>query len=200
MPSHKNDKKIIDEQTSDEQLMSAFSQTRTANKQKAFELLYQRHKGPLFRFMKKSINNEQDCNELFQELWFRVINHKHQFDSKQKFTTWLYTIARRLLIDQFRKMGRQAETEQYHESSEHELSVLNIKQPENEFEAKLMARELNHAINLLPFNQKQIFVMKHESNLTIKEIASIVSQPTERTKSQYRYAAQKVKLAMERLQ
>ncbi len=74
----------------------------------------------------------------------------------------------------------------------------DLKQPENEFEARQMAKELNHAITLLPPSQRLTFIMKHESGLSIKEIAQITAQPAEQTKSQYRYAVQKIKLAMER--
>ena len=188
----------IDEPSTDEQLMSTFSQTDDINNQRAFEMLYQRHKGPLFRFIKKSINHEQDANEVFQELWFKIINNKHKYDQQQKFTTWAYTIARRLMIDQFRKTGRMAELTRMDASPESQVIEHDLKQPENEFVARQMAKELNHAITLLPPNQQQVFIMKHESGLSIKEIAKITAQPHEQTKSQYRYAVQKIKLALER--
>jgi RNA polymerase sigma-70 factor (ECF subfamily) len=183
---------------SDENLMSIFSKHKDINNQRAFAELYQRHKGPLYRFIKKSINNEQDANELFQELWFKIINNKMQFNTKQKFTTWAYTIARRLLIDQFRKLGRSAELKQVAIIDETELSDSLIKQPENEFESKQMAHELKTAIQYLPLQQRQTFILKHESGLSLKEIAEVTEQAHEKTKSQYRYAVQKLKLALER--
>ncbi len=198
MPSQHIDEHQSDKQITDEQLMSTFSKTDDVNNQGAFEMLYQRHKGPLFRFIKKSINHEQDANEVFQELWFKIINNKQQYDQQQKFTTWAYTIARRLMIDQFRKTGRMAELTHIDDSPETQIIEHDLKQPENEFEARQMAKELNHAIALLPPSQRLTFIMKHESGLTIKEIAEITTQPAEQTKSQYRYAVQKIKLAMER--
>lgn len=191
---------INEKSESDEQLMSTFSQTNHVNSQGAFEMLYQRHKGPLYRFIKKSINHEQDAKEVFQELWFKIIRNKKQFNSKLKFTTWAYTIARRLLIDQFRNTGRMAEFTRIDASPENTLSEHVLKQPENEFEAKQMAKELNHAVRVLPHNQRQAFIMKHEGGLSIKEIAAITEQPQEQIKSQYRYAVNKIKLALERFQ
>jgi len=185
------------EQSTDEHLMSTFSSVDNMNNQRAFEVLYQRHKGPLFRFITKSINHEQDAKEVFQELWFKIINNKQQYNPQQKFTTWAYTIARRLLIDQFRKTGRMAELAQTDDTSKKQAIEHDLKQPENEFETKQMAKELNHAITLLPHNQRQTFIMKHESGLSIKEIATITAQPLEQTKSQYRYAVKKIKLALE---
>ncbi len=187
------------ENYSDEKLMSTFCNPQDINHQRAFEVLYQRHKGPLYRFIKKSINNEQDANELFQDLWFKIINNKQQFDPNKNFTTWAYTIARRLLIDQFRKLGRAGEfTDTDVDAVEINESTL-IKQPENEFVAKQMARELNNAISYLPIQQRQTFVMRHESNMSLQQIADVTGQAYEQTKSQYRYAVNKLKRALERL-
>ena len=83
-------------------------------------------------------------------------------------------------------------------SSDSQANEQPLKQPENQFETKQMAKALDHAISLLPLNQRQTFVMKHESGFSIKEIAQITAQPIEQTKSQYRYAVNKIKLAMER--
>ena len=186
------------EQSTDEQLMTIFSTPDNGHQQRAFETLYQRHKGPLFRFIKKSINNDQDAKEVFQELWYKVINSKQQYDPKQKFTTWVYTIARRLMIDQFRKTGRMAELTRIDTDTDKQIIDSKTKQPENEFEAKQMAKELHHTISLLPANQRHTFVLKQESGLSIKEIAQMTSQPHEQIKSQYRYAVQKIKMALER--
>lgn len=191
-------KTLIDDNSTDEQLMSAFSKTADVNNQRAFEILYQRHKGPLYRFIKKSINHEQDAKEVFQELWFKIINNKQQYDAQQKFTTWAYTIARRMMIDQFRKTGRMAEVTRMDNSPETQAQEHELKQPENDFEARQMSKELNHAITALPLNQRTAFIMKHDSGLSIKEIAQITAQPHEQIKSQYRYAVEKIKMALER--
>ena len=191
-------KTLIDDNSTDEQLMSAFSKTADVNNQRAFEILYQRHKGPLYRFIKKSINHEQDAKEVFQELWFKIINNKQQYDAQQKFTTWAYTIARRMMIDQFRKTGRMAEVTRMDNNPETQAQEHELKQPENDFEARQMSKELNHAITALPLNQRTAFIMKHDSGLSIKEIAQITAQPHEQIKSQYRYAVEKIKMALER--
>lgn len=179
----------------DEKLMSTFCNPQDINHQRAFEVLYQRHKGPLYRFIKKSVNNEQDANELFQELWFKIINNKQQFDPAQKFTTWAYTIARRLMIDMFRKNGNQ-DYQEFNEETQNEGNPLQ--QPEDEFTHKQMVKQLQTAIETLPLPQRQAFVMKHDGGLSIREIAEITEQPHEQTKSQYRYAVQKLKMALER--
>ncbi|MEZ5472953.1 MAG: sigma-70 family RNA polymerase sigma factor [Marinicella sp.] len=183
------------EKHSDEKLMSIFSNSQDINNQRAFEVLYQRHKGPLYRFIKKSVNNEQDANELFQDLWFKIINSKQSYDPQQKFTTWAYTIARRLMIDLFRKNGI-SEFQEFNEELTNNESLLQL--PEDEFSRHQMSQQLKSAIDTLPLLQRQAFVMKHDGGLSIREIAEITEQPQEQTKSQYRYAVKKLKMALER--
>ncbi|MCX7555009.1 sigma-70 family RNA polymerase sigma factor [Marinicella sp. S1101] len=185
------------DQLNDEQLMSTFKQKHDINNQRAFEMLYARHKGPFYRFITKSINNEQDAHELYQELWFKIINNKDKFNEQQKFTTWAYTIARRLLIDQFRKTGRMAELSRLDNSEPDELADTGLPSPENEFTAKQMSRQLNQTISQLPHSQRHAFLLKCDGELSIKEIAEITQQPHEKVKSQYRYAVNKIKLALE---
>jgi RNA polymerase sigma-70 factor (ECF subfamily) len=183
-------------QLSDEQLMSAFCDPNDINHQRAFEALYQRHKGPLYRFINQSVNQPQDVNELFQDLWLRVINHKHQFDPQKSFTTWVYTIARRLMIDLFRKLGRSQLEPLADESS---LADVSLQLPDDVFTQQKLQDHLKQAIAVLPDIQKQVLLMKLDGGLSIPNIAEIIEQPLEQTKSQYRYAVRKVKLALERV-
>lgn len=184
------------DQHSDEQLMSAFCNPHDINHQRAFEVLYQRHKGPLYRFISQSVNQPQDVNELFQDLWLRVINHKHQFDPKHSFSTWIYTIARRLMIDLFRKLGKSLTEPIEHDA---DIADVNLSLPEDVFSQKKMQEQLSQAMAALPDSQRQVLVMKLDGGLSIAQIAAIVDQPIEQTKSQYRYAVRKVKLALERV-
>ena len=183
-------------QLSDEQLMSAFCDPNDINHQRAFEVLYQRHKGPLYRFINQSVNQPQDVNELFQDLWLRVINHKHQFDPGRSFTTWVYTIARRLMIDLFRKLGKTLVEPLADEST---LADVNLQLPDDVFSQHKLEQQLNQAVTALPELQRQVLVMKLDGGLSIPQIAEIIDQPLEQTKSQYRYAVRKVKLALERV-
>lgn len=176
----------------DEELMLLFANNDITRGQRAFECLYQRHKGPLYRFIRKSCNNEAQCDELFQDLWLRIINNKQSYNPEFKFTTWAYTIANRLLIDWFRKQGKNIEDQSELEAEDH-----SFKQPDNELERKRLAKQLHQAITTLPEAQRRTFVLKHESDMSLSEVAVATEQPLERIKSQYRYAVNKLKSALE---
>ena len=186
------------EQLSDERLMSSFINPNDINHHRAFEILYQRHKGPMYGFITRSLNNAEDANEVFQDAWFKIINHKDTFDPQRKFTTWAYTIIRRLLIDYYRKQPDSG-TETNFDEALSETSEDPIKQPDNDLERQQMTQQLHQTIGTLPMSQRQAFVLRHGSGFSLPEVARITDQPQEQTKSQYRYAVQKIKQALERL-
>src|SRR4029079_9056991 len=71
----------------------------------AFETLYARHRGALYRFVLRSLKDRSVAEELFQEAWIRVIEARERYAPSAKFTTWLYTIAHNLLVDHWRRKG-----------------------------------------------------------------------------------------------
>src|SRR4051812_42556734 len=85
----------------DEQLMRAYGGGDAA----AFENLYKRHRGRLDRVVVCSIRNRAVAEELFQEIWMRVIEARASYAPKARFTTWLYTIAHNRMVDHWRRAG-----------------------------------------------------------------------------------------------
>src|SRR5258708_29343719 len=86
---------------SDEQLMLAYAGGDAG----AFEALYARHKGALFRFVLRSVKARGEAEELFQEIWMRAIEARGRYAPQAKFSTWLYTIAHNRLVDHWRAKG-----------------------------------------------------------------------------------------------
>src|SRR5882672_5076554 len=85
----------------DEQLMLAYRDGNAA----AFETLYARHRTRLYRFVLRSVKSRSIGEELFQEIWMRVIQARGRYTPQARFTTWLYTIAHNYLVDHWRKRG-----------------------------------------------------------------------------------------------
>ncbi len=86
---------------SDESLMLAYA----GGDARAFETLYSRHKGPVFRYVLRSVKSRAEADELFQDVWMRAIEARARWRPEAKFTTWLYTIAHHRLIDHWRAKG-----------------------------------------------------------------------------------------------
>src|ERR671937_3334760 len=85
----------------DEELMLAYK----AGNAGAFETLYALHRARLYRFVLRAVKAHAVAEELFQEIWMRVIEARGRYLPQARFTTWLYTIAHNHLVDHWRKRG-----------------------------------------------------------------------------------------------
>ena len=83
----------------DEELMSRYRFGDAG----AFEVLYKRHKGPLYRYLLRQCGAAAQAEELFQDVWFKVIRARERYEARAKFTTYLYHLAHNRLIDHYRR-------------------------------------------------------------------------------------------------
>jgi len=88
----------------DEELMLAYG----AGDAPAFDALYARHKGAVLRYLRRQTGNAALAEELFQDVWLKLIDARAGYEPRAKFTTWLFTIAHNRLMDHFRSSARAA--------------------------------------------------------------------------------------------
>ena len=171
----------------DEELMLAYGQGDAG----AFETLYKRHRGALYRFVLRSIKERSSAEELFQEAWIRVIEARSRYSPQARFTTWLYTIAHNLLVDHWRRKGLTLV----------ELDENNVAaapdNPARQAEARESLTRLLQAIEALPAVQREAFLLHEEAGLTVAEIAKVTGAGEEAAKSRLRYAIAKLKAAVD---
>src|SRR5260221_9358711 len=89
-------------EASDEELMLAYRDGNPG----AFDTLYARHKGGLFRYVLRGVKLRAVAEELYQEIWIRVIEARQRYAPSARFATWLYTIAHNRLVDHRRQKER----------------------------------------------------------------------------------------------
>ena len=174
--------------TSDEELMSAYAR----GEMRAFETLYARHRGPLYRFVLRSIKDRALADEVFQETWSRVVASRERYRPQAKFSTWLLQIAHNLMIDHFRRQKPQAGE---HET---ELVLASLDAPEHERPEQQLSefetrRRLELALEELPPEQREAFLLRAEQELGIEEIAEVAGVGRETAKSRLRYALAKLR-------
>src|SRR6188768_4591689 len=95
---------LRDAETSDEQLMMAYRDGDAS----AFDTLYRRHKGPVYRYMLRQCRDAGVADELFQDVWMNLIRARESYTVQAKFTTYIYKLAHNRLIDHYRKNGHVA--------------------------------------------------------------------------------------------
>tara|TARA_R110002167_G_scaffold28926_21_gene96809 strand:+ start:1320 stop:1943 length:624 start_codon:yes stop_codon:yes gene_type:complete len=160
----------------------------------AFEQLYQRHKGGLYRYFLRQLGNHALAEDLFQDIWSKVISQAPKYKIKAKFSTWLYTIAQHKLIDHIRhiKVVERVIEAPVSESEEAEQSQerqgVNELTPHLQLEQAHASAALKTCIQALPLVQKDCFLLKEEAGLSVEVIAQILGANYEACKSRLRYA------------
>jgi len=177
----------------DEQLMLAYAGGDAG----AFEALYSKHKGPVFRYVLRSVKGRAEAEELFQDVWMRVIEAAARYTPQAKFTTWLYTIAHHRLVDHWRAKGLVlVSIDEDDEAAAPEPAAPPSAEPHRIVEAQQTLDRLSAAIAALPLAQREAFLLHHEGDLTAAEIAAATGTNEEAAKSRLRYAMNKLKDAL----
>ena len=171
----------------DEQLMLAYRDGDAG----AFETLYARHRGALYRFVLRSLKDRAIAEELFQEAWIRVIEARDRYAPSARFSTWLYTIAHNLLVDHWRKKGLSLV------SLETDDVPVESANPVRQLEGRESLARFLRALEALPPAQREAFLLHEEAGLSVAEIAAATGSNEEAAKSRLRYAMAKLKTAVD---
>ena len=160
----------------------------------AFAELYARHRGALYRFVRRQCNAAV-ADELFQDVWTRLIVARRRYQPSAKFSTYLYQVARNRLIDYFRSSGRNLEDAQGDDPPEAPAPV--SQQPENVAQTRQQSSRLLALIDALPAAQREAFLLHEEAGLTLDEIGEVTGVGRETVKSRLRYALASLRDGME---
>ena len=174
--------------THDDELIALY----VAGQQAAFELLYERHKGPVYRFLLRQLQADA-ANDAFQETWSKVIANAHKYEPNGKFRSYLFTIAYNVLHDWQRKQMRKPL-----EALMHEDEIESEENIEAEAEQAQMLEKLHVEIRKLPITQRAVWLLKQESGLGLADIAQLTGSTLEGVKSRLRYANTKLKSGMQK--
>ena len=165
----------------------------------AFDELYARHRGGLFRYLLRQLgSNRAIAEELFQEIWIGLIGARTRYRVEAKFTTWLYTLAHNRVIDYYRRHRPMAvvSLEGDIEDDPPEVPAPGTAQPERIAEARQQAARLLALVDGLPQVQREAFLLHEEAGLNIDEIAAVTGTDREAIKSRLRYALDKLRRGM----
>ncbi len=174
---------------SDEQLMLQYAKGDSL----AFEQLYNRHKGGLYRYCLRQLNNEARAEECFQEIWMKLINSRVNYVPTALFTTYLYRVAQNHVIDTVRKNRKHKQDveleEDYHSAM--------IKADDIDIASELIEnsryQQLRCQIETLPLDQKTALLLKMDVGLSLEEISQVLGCGRETVKSKLRYATKRLR-------
>ncbi|MGA8261932.1 MAG: RNA polymerase sigma factor [Arenicellales bacterium] len=180
----------------DEDLMLAYRAGSAA----AFDTLYERHKGRLYRHLLRQCGERPLAEELFQETWMKLIKARKRYEPRARFTTWLFHIAHNLLIDHYRR-GNPGLPASFDESTTVDDPPANGRtEPEREAAARQATGRLLDLIADLPEAQREAFLMREEGGLSLEAIAEATGVGRETAKSRLRYAVAALRRGMQEFQ
>ena len=187
----------------DEDLMLAYA----AGDATAFDALYARHKGGLYRYLMRQCGHAGIVDELFQDIWLSAIRARTTYVPSAKFTTWLYRMAHNRLIDHWRAAG-QVELVTGAASGDDDdgddvlaaIPGARNDEPEIRASASEIAMRLRTALSALPPAQREAFLLHQEGGLDLAQIAELTGAGVETVKSRLRYALAKLRAELGDLQ
>ena len=177
----------------DAQLMLAYGRGEMS----AFETLYSRHRGALYRYLMRQTRDGEIANDLFQEVWSRVVLNRARYEPRAKFRTFLFTLAHNCFIDHCRRVRARPLAMGIEDADAADLLPADADLcPDRALELSEGSTRYRAALAALPPEQRDVYLLHEESDLSLEEIARVTGVGTETAKSRLRYAVNKLKAAL----
>ncbi len=164
----------------------------------AFERLYQRHRAALYRYFLRQTRQSAVAEELYQEVWLNLIRARQRYKVEAKFTTYLYHLAHNRLIDHYRRTGRGIPLS-YSQEDRDEMETVPADARHEPLNRAVQDQQLDRLAGViadLPEAQRESFLLKEESGLSLAEIAEATGVGEETAKSRLRYAFKRIRQVM----
>ena len=170
----------------DDDLMLAYARGDA----RAFEVLYERYRQPLYRYLFHALGDRAQADDLYQDVWARIIDARDRFSRGNGFKRYAFRIAHNRLVDHWRQLGRQGE---HHEFDDQSLPAPVEHQPDGASESEQQARRLREALMQLSAEQREAFLLQQEAGLSLADIAQHSGVGRETVKSRLRYAVRRLR-------
>jgi RNA polymerase sigma-70 factor (ECF subfamily) len=171
----------------------------------AFALLVKRYNKQVYNFVLRQLRAPALCEDVTQDVFMRLVQNAQEFKHEARFSTWLYAIARNLCIDQLRRLQhRRHPSLDQPTSADGEGRTLGdtiaAQHPSSSTERSAASSEMQAsivtAVDSLPDEQREVFLLREIADLPFRDIAEITGVSENTVKSRMRYALDRLKLAL----
>ncbi len=166
-----------------------------AGRPEAFERLLREFGDRIFRFARRLVG-EATAEDLAQEVFVRVFRSIGAYRPSGRFESWIFAIASNLCIDQARKRRPEASVTDLGEEMSAERFASTAPEPPDELEAEERRRALLRAVERLPLEQRQVFLLREEGGLSFREIADIAGCPLNTALGRMHYAMENLRRSL----
>ena len=155
----------------------------------AFAELVDKYKQPVMNLVYRMVRDATEAEDVAQTVFVQVYKSAARYQASSKFTTWLFTIARNLALNEIRRRSRHPVDSMDRPHPEHEDQPLHqfedkktFTPPESLLHGEL-AEKISHAIAELPDNQREALLLCRQDELSYEEIAKVLGCSLSATKS-----------------
>jgi RNA polymerase sigma-70 factor (ECF subfamily) len=155
----------------------------------AFETLVEKYKQPLVNFVQRTLRDEAEAEDLAQNVFLQVFKSRARYERTAKFSTWLFTIARNLCLNEIRRRGRHPAESldesyvQHEDQPQKQYEDKNVSLPVDSLLHGELAQKIDEALAALPENQRSAILLCRQEELSYEEIAEILGCSLPATKS-----------------
>lgn len=173
---------------------------------RAFDTLYARHRGGLYRYFLHHLRGTGAADELFQDIWMNVVRVRATYAPTARFSTWLYTLAHNRMVDHWRANARATlvtiddDDDAAPRDAIESLAAARSDEPEARAASTQVGTRIASALAQLPAEQRDAFLLQYEGGHSLAEIAAISGVGDETVKSRLRYATAKMRAVLKDLQ
>ena len=149
----------------------------------AFETLYHKYRKPLYSYLNSILPGQPEAaDDLYQQVWMRILKQMHRYRERQKFISWAFRIAHNLAVDYFRAGKRRDEV-----LTDAPNGADTAPAPDGRLQQRELREALETAVSELPVEQREVFLLRRDG-VPFKEIARIQSTSVNTALGRMRYA------------
>jgi RNA polymerase sigma-70 factor (ECF subfamily) len=162
---------------SDEELWTRFAR---ANCELSLRALHKRYFDPLHAWIRRcGVRDDARIADLFQDVWIRLINHRHDFNPAMRWGTWAFHVARNIARNEGRRLGRQrvaseADFRLKDDETAQVRSAVSTSLPEEMMRERELDARLKSVLDALPPEQCTIFRLRYLEGRSNEEVAQIL--------------------------
>ncbi len=161
----------------------------------AFCQLLERYKKKVFGYILNVVRDRAIAEDIFQETFFKVIRtlKKQQYNGEGKFIQWVIRIAHNLIIDSFRQNGKISTVSKIVKPDGKVVDVFDVVKieqgsAEDNMVKKQILQDIRKLVEHLPFEQREVVILRHYYDLSFKEIADMTNVSINTALGRMRYA------------
>ena len=172
--------------------------------EESLSILVKRHKRRIFSYLYLICRNKELTEDIFQETFFKVIQtlKKQQYNEEGKFLPWVLRIAKNLMIDHFRKIKKMPSISSVTNDEGERVDIFDIipepaSNSKDANETKEFKELIRNVVGELPYDQKEVVIMRTYYDMSFKEIAEVTDVSINTALGRMRYALINLKKMLE---